>query len=354
MVSRLQTPEIQRASARQLQLLIGEQVRDREFEAREQAAGTHLGTRLQPQRQHRLRRQETEHQIVGAEIERPAQLALAGLLSIGALVARRLPGTGAVVMAVAAACLGVFAAIQYPPAYATVLTALLMVPAFLTWLGWQHRRTPHELTAVAVTTALLVGATWTGARSVYDSYFGPTHPESATPGVPVDEVRWVLAGAISPDSVTVTARLQDPEATAVLRVTSGPDDPGSLSDPATTDEYGVVRMHVEGLAANTRYSYRVVVDAGPRAYPAVLFDSADHDDRVDPLHARKLAAVSVRIHPHGPTHCSGDTHAEFDAAETFSGRSRSCAGQSHATATDHLRAVNCESSKSAVQFEHQP
>ncbi|MGE5183386.1 MAG: prolyl oligopeptidase family serine peptidase [Acidobacteriota bacterium] len=41
-----------------------------------------------------------------------------------------------------------------------------------------------------------------------------------------------------------------------------------------------------------KYSpYRVAVDAGPRAYPAVLFDSADHDDRVDPLHARKLAAV---------------------------------------------------------------
>ena len=37
--------------------------------------------------------------------------------------------------------------------------------------------------------------------------------------------------------------------------------------------------------------YRVAIDAGPRAYPAVLFDSADHDDRVDPLHARKLAAA---------------------------------------------------------------
>ena len=41
-----------------------------------------------------------------------------------------------------------------------------------------------------------------------------------------------------------------------------------------------------------RYSpYRVAVDAGPRAYPAVLFDAADHDDRVDPMHARKLAAA---------------------------------------------------------------
>jgi prolyl oligopeptidase len=37
--------------------------------------------------------------------------------------------------------------------------------------------------------------------------------------------------------------------------------------------------------------YRVAVDAGRRAYPAVLFDAADHDDRVDPMHARKLAAM---------------------------------------------------------------
>jgi prolyl oligopeptidase len=37
--------------------------------------------------------------------------------------------------------------------------------------------------------------------------------------------------------------------------------------------------------------YRRVVDAGATAYPAVLFESADHDDRVDPMHARKLCAA---------------------------------------------------------------
>jgi len=50
--------------------------------------------------------------------------------------------------------------------------------------------------------------------------------------------------------------------------------------------------HAEQFRALYAYSpYRVAVDAGPRAYPAVLFDSADHDDRVDPMHARKLAAI---------------------------------------------------------------
>ncbi len=48
----------------------------------------------------------------------------------------------------------------------------------------------------------------------------------------------------------------------------------------------------EQFAALYAYSpYRVAVDAGPQVYPAVLFDSADHDDRVDPMHARKMTAV---------------------------------------------------------------
>jgi len=55
-------------------------------------------------------------------------------------------------------------------------------------------------------------------------------------------------------------------------------------------EYGSAE-DPEQFAAIWAYSpYRRAVDEGPRAYPAILFDSADHDDRVDPMHARKLAA----------------------------------------------------------------
>jgi prolyl oligopeptidase len=56
-------------------------------------------------------------------------------------------------------------------------------------------------------------------------------------------------------------------------------------------EYGSAE-DAEQFKALWKYSpYRVAIDNGPRPYPAVLFDSADHDDRVDPLHARKLAAA---------------------------------------------------------------
>jgi prolyl oligopeptidase len=45
--------------------------------------------------------------------------------------------------------------------------------------------------------------------------------------------------------------------------------------------------------------YRRAIDAGPVAYPALLMDSADHDDRVDPLHARKFVAA-IQAAQRGP------------------------------------------------------
>lgn len=56
-------------------------------------------------------------------------------------------------------------------------------------------------------------------------------------------------------------------------------------------EYGSADDAEQFKVLHAYSPYRRAVDGGPRAYPAVLFDSADHDDRVDPLHARKLAAI---------------------------------------------------------------
>jgi len=56
-------------------------------------------------------------------------------------------------------------------------------------------------------------------------------------------------------------------------------------------EYGSADDPAQFAAIHAYSPYRRAVGAGPQAYPAVLFDSADHDDRVDPLHARKRTAV---------------------------------------------------------------
>ena len=56
-------------------------------------------------------------------------------------------------------------------------------------------------------------------------------------------------------------------------------------------EYGSADDAEQFKAIHAYSPYRHVVDAGPRAYPALLMDAADHDDRVDPMHARKFVAA---------------------------------------------------------------
>jgi prolyl oligopeptidase len=56
-------------------------------------------------------------------------------------------------------------------------------------------------------------------------------------------------------------------------------------------EYGSADDAEQFKALYDYSPYRRALDAGPKKYPALLLDSADHDDRVDPLHARKFAAL---------------------------------------------------------------
>jgi len=56
-------------------------------------------------------------------------------------------------------------------------------------------------------------------------------------------------------------------------------------------EYGSAEDAAQFQVLHAYSPYRRAVEAGPTKYPAVLFETSDHDDRVDPMHARKLAAV---------------------------------------------------------------
>lgn len=64
-------------------------------------------------------------------------------------------------------------------------------------------------------------------------------------------------------------------------------------------EYGSAEDPIEFKAIAAYSPYRRAVDAGPTRYPALLMDSADHDDRVDPMHARKFVAA-IRHNQIGP------------------------------------------------------
>ncbi|RDI55274.1 alkaline phosphatase D family protein [Nocardia mexicana] len=200
--------------------------------------------------------------VFGSAVETPVQLALAGVVSIGALLSWRWEALGAVLIALAATMLGIFAAVEYQPIYAMALAGGAMVPSVLLWLSWQHRRTALELLVLAIVTLLLLGATWVGASRVYAIYFGPTHPESTAPALAVDRVDWVWSGELRPDGLTVTARLAAGHRDAALRIVA---DDGTAVDtaPVAAGEHRIARMRAEGLRPGTRYAYTVVVDGTP-------------------------------------------------------------------------------------------
>jgi hypothetical protein len=191
-------------------------------------------------------------------VEVGVELALAALLLVASLISWRWPAIAAVVVTFAASAAGVYASVQLRPAAAVTLFGLFWVPAALLWLSWQHRRRPPELVAVAVCTAVLLGATWAGAASVYDHYYGPSHPASDEPVLPLDRVEWVWSGGLRHDGVVVTARLVS-GAEASLELT---DEHGSVrrTPPVAADGNQLVRLTVDDLDPATTYGYQVVVD----------------------------------------------------------------------------------------------
>ncbi|HSM67521.1 MAG TPA: alkaline phosphatase D family protein [Ilumatobacteraceae bacterium] len=202
--------------------------------------------------------------VFGPEVTTAVQLGLAGLVSIGALVAWRWDAVGAVLIALAAAGLGMFAAVEYAPAVTLGLTAVLFLPALLLWVGWQHERTWGEMVGLALFTTALLGGTAIGSNHVYDLYYGPTHPDSTAVELPVDMVEWVWTGGLQSDAVTIVARLAG--ADGPVEVVLTPDaGPAVTVDSLVPDEHGVVRASAARLQPATNYRFTVVVDGEPDA-----------------------------------------------------------------------------------------
>ncbi|GIH96328.1 alkaline phosphatase D family protein [Planobispora siamensis] len=195
-----------------------------------------------------------------AMVEEPLQLALLVIAALGWLVAWRREGAGAVLLALAGVGLGSTAALTYPPLVSVLVTVVFLAPAVAFWLLWQHTRSRRDIAVLAAVTALLIGTVWTGGALAYDHYFGPAHPESATPALRADRVSWVWSGAITPSSFRVTARLTGPAEQAGLIVRPSPQIPPA---PVAVPDSRVVTWTVTGLRPGTRHTYTVVVDGHP-------------------------------------------------------------------------------------------
>ncbi|MEL7210244.1 MAG: hypothetical protein AAGK32_18770, partial [Actinomycetota bacterium] len=203
-------------------------------------------------------------------------------------------------LAFAATGVGIFSAGEYPPPVALALTGAMLVPAVLLWLSWQHRRRPHEIVALAVITGFLVGSSWVGASAVSDHFFGPTHPASAAVDPGTDEVDWVWTGALHAEGITVVARVPDDGESVRLLVEPEDGDPVTTA-PTIPDEYGLVRMPVDGLDPGTEHRFTVVVD-----------DDADRRRGTGRFRTPDAGAFSFRVTA-GSCARNGSNGAVFDA-----------------------------------------
>ena len=156
--------------------------------------------------------------------------------------------------------MGILGANQYEPATTFALTVMLVAPAVLLWLSWQHRRSITEIIALATVTSLLLGGTWLGASQVNDYWFGPTHASSSEPGLRADRVEWIWLGGLSSDSVTVTAELAEGRTEAVLVVEAVGGGPTWRSAPVSAAADPAVRLGVDGLGADVEYDFHLEVD----------------------------------------------------------------------------------------------
>ncbi len=198
---------------------------------------------------------------LGSAIVTPVQIGLAALMALAGLLALRWRATAAVLMAIAATGLGLFASVEYRPLLATTLTGLLLVPAFLTWLGWQPRKTAGRIIGLAATTATLIAGTGLGAVEIYDHYFGPTHPDSTAPDLD-SYAGWLWLGGVGSDTATIVAGGLDADEQVVLRYrpveADGTGGGGDETLVARADDMGLARFTLADLAPERDYGYRVL------------------------------------------------------------------------------------------------
>ena len=234
--------------------------------------------------------------IMGRALEEPLQLGLLVLLAAGMLITWKREAIGLATMAVAATGLGFLASVEYPPGIALLVAAIFTIPAILLWVAHQSTRPLRSLVTLAAVTSLLLAGVWTGASRVYDYYFGPAHPSSSLQALPVDQVEWAWAGALSTDSFTVTARLVNARDRVRLAVgTNAELTDASYFEPsaAPVRDDPVVRFQATGLAPGHSLPLR---HRGRRSTRRGG-EGPDHDPARRPrlLHLRRRRLRSHRI-----------------------------------------------------------
>lgn len=204
-----------------------------------------------------------ESGVMGFGLEVPLNVGLVVLIVVGVLIAARWHLTGAVVVALAAVLLGYGASVQYSASTALLIAAAGFLPAFLLWVQWHRVASIRAALSVATVTSVVLAGLVYFAGTNYTSYWGPTHPRSATPAPASDVVDWLVSGGVTAASATVNAATEDDvEAVRlVLSETTDFSDP-VYSDPrpSTSENNQIVSLSADGLDPDTDYYYALELD----------------------------------------------------------------------------------------------
>ncbi len=190
--------------------------------------------------------------------EETASLVALVIACLGLLIAWPWEPLGGGLAMVAGVFVGALGAYQYSLIIALGVCLMFMVPAALFLLAWQRTQTWVAIIVVAALMGTLLLGGGAMALSFYDEGHGPTHAESTAAPLPSSAVEWMWAGGVTDRHAVVTAKVADAER---VRLAIGTTEDLEDARFASSQLRGpVYRFVIDGLQAETRYSYAVEVD----------------------------------------------------------------------------------------------
>ncbi len=168
------------------------------------------------------------------------------------------PPVGAGLLGLAGLGLGLQASLAYPVYTAMLTVAAFLVPAIMLWLGWKRDESVRQTEELVAIAGVLVIAAAFGGSYFHARAFGPQARESTTVALEGTAIRWAWAGAVTDTSFAVVVKPLHAVESVGLSVSDG-QGPGMVVDSAELAD-GVARLEATGLAPDTEYEYRFVLD----------------------------------------------------------------------------------------------
>jgi len=185
---------------------------------------------------------------------------ITGVFVLAILLGLRWQIAGGVLAALAAGALVAFATHQLVATHATLVVALLAIPAIL-WviIDMAELERTMALIGAGIALAAAVGGYFIGDE-IYDYFWGPQHPESTIAALPESELAWVWTGSMTTTQAEVRARAAIDYDNARLKLSASANYADADFIGASDEQGRVMGFNLDGLEPDTEYFYAVELD----------------------------------------------------------------------------------------------